>query len=253
MIIGSGWKMNNTRQEAVSLVRRLKESLRDFSAFPVFVLPPFTALDAVSRELRGGNIQFGAQNMSWETGGAFTGEISAPMLVELGCKYVELNHQERRAFFNETDQSVNLKLHTAFRFGLRPILCIGEEKLEDEQESRSFLKDQLVGLLREISADNVKRILFAYEPRWAIGQTEAAGADYVERMHQTIKAVIGEMYGADEAAQAMVLYGGSVNPHNYQAIAAQLNVNGLFIGRCGLDADIFSEIILSVAKLVCDC
>ncbi len=251
MVIGSGWKMNATVHDAVNLVRQLKEKLSGFSTFPVFVLPPFTALDAVSRELKGSNIRYGAQNMSWETGGAFTGEISAPMLVELGCRYVELNHQERRALFNETDRSANMKLHTAFRFGLQPVLCIGEEERGDEAGSALFLKQQLVELLRGIGEEDAVNILFAYEPRWAIGQAEAADAGYVERMHRVIRGIIGELYGSDAASRALVLYGGSVNLQNYQSIAVQPDVNGLFIGRCGLDADVYSEIILAVADLIC--
>jgi triosephosphate isomerase len=253
MVIGSGWKMNNTMRESVNLVRQLKERLRGFTAFPVFVLPPFTALDAVGRELRGSNLQFGAQNMHSETSGAFTGEIAAPMLVELGCKYVELNHPERRVFFNESNQAVNLKLRTAFRFGLQPVLCIGEEKQDYEQNSAFFLKQQLAELLQAIDGADVTKILFAYEPHWAIGQSEAAGADYIERMHRVIRRLIQEPYGVEIASKAVIMYGGSVNPDNYRVIAVQENVNGLFIGRCGLDAEIFSDIILSVADLLGNC
>jgi triosephosphate isomerase len=249
MVIGSGWKMNNTTRGAVNLVRELKERLRGFTAFPVFVLPPFTALDAVGRELEGSNIQFGAQNMHSEISGALTGEVSAPMLVELGCRYIELNHPERRTFFNESNQAVNLKLHTAFRFDLQPVLCIGEEKEGNEQKSTLFLKRQLTELLQAIDGANVAKILFAYEPHWAIGQPEAAGADYIERMHRSIRNIIQEMYGTEIASRAVIMYGGSVNPGNYRPIAVQANVNGLFIGRCGLDAGVFSDIIISVAGL----
>ncbi len=179
-IIGSGWKMNNTVKESLALLDGLERRLAGFNAFPLYVLPPFTALAAVGERLRGRYIRFGAQNMHWEESGAYTGEISASMLTGLGCTYVELNHHERRKYFGETDETTSKKLRTALRHDLIPILCIGEEERPDESAAEGLLSAQLAALLAGVDANGARKILYAYEPRWAIGQGHRRSA----RLHR---------------------------------------------------------------------
>lgn len=249
-IIGSGWKMNNTIAEGLTLLTELQKRLGEFADFPLYVLPAFTALDAVGKQLKGSHLQFGAQNMHWETAGAYTGEISAPMLRELGVTYVELNHHERRTYFGETNATTNQKLHTAFRYGLTPILCIGEEERLDEEQTKGLFAQQLSELLADIPAEAAGKILYAYEPRWAIGKAAAAPPAYINGVHKLIRNILQELYGQAIAGKAYIIYGGSVNRENFQAIAREQEVNGLFIGRAGLDAAEFSEIILTTAHIL---
>lgn len=239
--------MNNTIAESLALIEILSRELAEFNDFPLFILPPFTALPAVSERLgKEGMIQFGAQNMHWQENGAFTGEIAAPMLTELGCTYVELNHQERRTYFNETNETTNKKVRTALQHGLQPILCLGEEEILSNGAAFAFLQEQLQEVLAGLERTDIPRILFAYEPRWAIGKTEAAPPSHIQAVHGTIRDVLVEQYGPDVAKQAYIIYGGSVDLNNAVEIAIQDGVDGLFIGRAGLNATTFATIIKSV-------
>lgn len=250
-IIGSGWKMNNTVAQSLNLLESLRKNLDGFDAFPIYVLPPFTALYAVGRLLgQDGLIRFGAQNMHWEEAGAFTGEIAAPMLKEVGCTYVEINHQERRAYFAETNDTANRKIRTALKHGLKPILCLGEEELLDDEGVRGFLRTQVAELLSGVGPAEVADIIFAYEPRWAIGKADAAPASHVQKVHGIIRGVLEERCGAGIAARTFIIYGGSVDNNNAVEIAVQPDVNGLFIGRAGLDAVGFAAIIKKVGQAV---
>jgi triosephosphate isomerase (TIM) len=248
-IIGSGWKMNNNMGESLNLLRDLIKTLDGFDDFPLFVLPPFTSLNAVKMLLgQEKQIQFGAQNMHWEETGAFTGEIAAPMLVELGCTYVEINHQERRTYFNETNQTANRKVISALKHGLKPILCLGEEEIMDDVGVRDFLRQQVEELLDSIRPEDIGTIVLAYELRWAIGMTEAAPASHVQKVHGIIREVLGEVYGPVVAKETYIIYGGSVDRSNAVEIAIQPEVDGLFIGRAGLNAETFCAIIQDVTQ-----
>ncbi|AOQ22742.1 Triosephosphate isomerase [Moorella thermoacetica] len=249
-IVGSNWKMNSTVEESLSRIDKIEELLGDFKAFPIFILPPFTSLDAVSKRLQNRWIKFGAQNMHWETAGAYTGEISAPMLKELGCKYVMLNHQERRVYFNETNRTSNAKLHTAFSFMLQPILCIGEEDRASFSKTKNFLEHQLSELLDGLKPEEIGRILFAYEPLWAIGESEAAPADYIEQVHKIIRDKLSTICGPEIAKKTFIIYGGSVDLDNALDIALQTDVDGLFIGRAGLEPEKFVTIIKAVYQSI---
>lgn len=250
-IIGSGWKMNNTIKDSLALLNDLQIKLFNFNDFPLYVLPPFTALAAVGEQLKDSHIQFGAQNMHWATEGAYTGEIAAPMLKELGCVYVELNHHERRTLFGETNETTNKKLHTALKHGLAPILCIGEEEeLSRTKAAERLLAAQLTELLQGIEAKDANKILYAYEPRWAIGKSAAASPDYINWVHGLFRKVLANLYSLELAKSSYILYGGSVNLENAVAIAKEEEVNGLFIGRAGLNAASFAEIILTVADML---
>ncbi|MDR3589530.1 MAG: triose-phosphate isomerase [Negativicutes bacterium] len=244
-IIGSGWKMNNTIKESLALIDELEDLLGGFDELPLYVLPSFTALAAVGERLRGRHIKFGAQNMHWAETGAYTGEVSAAMLTEVGCSYVELNHHERRTLFGETNETTNKKIHTALRHGLMPILCVGEEERLEEAEAFRVLTLQLEELLAGVEAKDAAGILYAYEPRWAIGKTAAAPPDYINWIHGLFRKILGNMYSPEIAEASYILYGGSVNKDNAMDIARKDQVNGLFIGRAGLDAASFAEIILN--------
>ena len=246
-LIGSGWKMNNTVEESLALLKGLQAELGAGTGIPLFVLPPFTALQAVGTCLQGGWIQYGAQNMHWEEAGAYTGEIAAPMLKELGCTYVEVNHQERRAYFGEANRTANLKIHTALRFGLKPILCFGEEEVLNEEQLRSFLQGQIAELVAGVSPSAVSDIIFAYEPRWAIGKAQAAPVGHIAMVHRVVRGILGEMHGRKTAQKTVNIYGGSVDRANATAIALQEGVDGLFIGRAGLEAKTFAAIIRTVS------
>lgn len=248
-MIGSGWKMNNTIAASLVLLKELRREFAGFEAFPLFVLPSFTALSAVAVWLGQETwIRFGAQNMHWQESGAYTGEISAPMLKEVGCTYVELNHQERRAYFNETNQTTNLKIHTALKYDLQPILCLGEEEVLSTTATSIFLREQMREMLDGLGKEDIPKIIFAYEPRWAIGKAEAAPASHVKKVHGIIRDVLAGSYGAAVARETNIIYGGSVDGSNAVDIAVQDGVDGLFIGRAGLRADVFSSIIKDVER-----
>lgn len=170
-LIGTSWKMNKTNSEALAYAARLQERVSDVADTSVFILPPFSALSDTQRLLaeKGSNVIIGAQNVCWEEAGAFTGEVSAPMLKEIGCRFVELNHQERRKYFGETDETANWKAQAVLRHGMTPIICLGEERREDWLLTEAFLRKQLLQLLHNIDAEQVVNVILAYEPLWAIG------------------------------------------------------------------------------------
>lgn len=249
-IAGTGWKMNKTAAEARQYTKALLSLLDTLTleTVEVFVLPPFTSLAAVKEVLGTSRVGYGGQNMHWDTSGAWTGEIAAPMLVEAGCRYVELGHSERRYYFNETDEYVNRKVRTALAHSLVPIVCIGETDEEKAAgQTESVLYQQVSIALSDVPAARVPDILLAYEPRWAIGKDDAASPDYVQDVHALIRAHLNKWYGADIAAQTRVIYGGSVNLDNSAAIIAQPDVDGLFIGRAALDAQKFVTMVKIVA------
>ncbi len=250
LIAGTGWKMNKTAAEARQYVATLLPLL-DAAALEqveVFVLPPFTSLAAVEPLLAGTPVGFGGQNMHWDSAGAWTGEISAPMLAEAGCRYVELGHSERRYHFNETDEYVNRKVLAALAHNLLPIICIGETADEKNAgQAEPVLRQQVMTALRGVPAARIPEALLAYEPRWAIGQADAAEPAYIQQIHAFIRAELESSCGANAAAQTRVIYGGSVNQDNGPDIIALPDVDGLFIGRAALDARDFAVMVTMVA------
>ncbi len=251
LIAGTGWKMNKTASEARQYIARLLPLLDAavLAQVEVFVLPPFTSLAAVEPLLAGTPVGFGGQNMHWDSAGAWTGEISAPMLAEAGCRYVELGHSERRYYFNETDEYVNRKVLAALAHNLIPIICIGETADEKNAgHTEPVLRQQVATALRGVPAARVPDALLAYEPRWAIGQADAAAPAYIQQVHAFIRAGLAQQHGADIAAQTRVIYGGSVNQVNGADIIALPDVDGLFIGRAALDARDFSIMVKMVAS-----
>lgn len=244
-IIVGNWKMHKTIAEALALVQSLKAAVAEVRDVDVGVAPPFTALVTVAEALRDSNIGLAAQNMYWEPQGAFTGEISAAMLADVGCRQVIIGHSERRQYFAETDDSVNKKLHAALASTLDPILCIGETLAQrDSQATFQVLEQQVRGGLAGISAEGMRRVVIAYEPVWAIGTGKTATPEQAQEVHNFIRGLLGTLYGKGLADDIRIQYGGSVNAGNIQALMAQADVDGALVGGASLDASSFAKIVL---------
>jgi triosephosphate isomerase len=242
--IAGNWKMNKTTGEAVELVKQLKASLSGVAGVEVAVAPPFTALQAVQKELEGSSIRLAAQNLFWEEKGAYTGEISPLMLKELGCRYVIIGHSERRQFFGETDEAVNKRMRAALHQGLNPILCIGET-LKEREEERAFavIGKQLQGGLRGITEEEMEKVVMAYEPVWAIGTGKTATPEQAEEVHQFIRRSLRDFYPGGIAEGIRIQYGGSVTPDNVKGLMSQKDIDGALVGGASLRPDTFSKIV----------
>jgi triosephosphate isomerase len=242
-IIVGNWKMHKTTAEAVELVKALKASVASVQDVDVGVAPPFTALMAVAEALRGSAIFVAAQNMHWEPQGAFTGEVSAAMLTDVGCTRVIIGHSERRQYFAETDATVNQKLKAALNAQLNPILCMGET-LEQREGNATFkvLEQQLRQGLANIAADGMQRLVLAYEPIWAIGTGKTASPDQAQEVHAFIRGLLRDLYSKALADEVRIQYGGSVNAGNIQTLMTQPDVDGALVGGASLDASNFAQI-----------
>lgn len=242
--IGTGWKMNKTVAETHRYISALRALLPPASEdFAFFVVPPFTALAAAREAIGDAPLLLGAQNMHWADAGAFTGEISAAMLSELSIDIVELGHSERRQLFGETDQALNLKVKTALRYRLRPLLCVGDTAEErDAGASAEAVVRQVKLAFAGLAPSDVGRCMIAYEPIWAIGEGGvAATPEHIREVHRAIDQAIAEL----APGKAPVLYGGSVTADNAPELAAEATVNGLFIGRAAWDPTRFAAMIRS--------
>ena len=243
-LIAGNWKMYHTAATAVALVKGLQKLLRKSDNVEVVVCPPFTSLPAVARALANSRIGVGAQNMHWEKEGAYTGEISAEMLTELGCRYVVLGHSERRQNFRETDLDVNRKVKAAIKHRLTPILCIGETLAEREEGlTLQVVGGQLKGGLTGVSAQAGERVAVAYEPVWAIGTGRTATPEQAEEVHAFIRKRLTEHWGEPAAAKIRILYGGSVKPDNIDALMAEPEIDGALVGGASLKTDTFARIV----------
>ena len=251
LIAGTGWKLNNT----VAETRRYAEAMaawtagRDLSAVDIFVLPPFTSLHAAAAALAGTPVEIGGQNMHWEDAGGWTGEISAPMLLEAGCRYVELAHSERLQHFGETYACVRLKVDKALAAGLTPIICLGETAVEKESgRADAVLEEQMLTSLAGQPDERIADTVLAYEPRWAIGGAEAASPAYIAARHGALRETLRKHRGDAIADKTRIIYGGSVTPENGGAILAIADVDGLFVGRAAWQAAGFIRIVELVAQ-----
>jgi triosephosphate isomerase len=246
-LMAGNWKMHMNHLEAIALVQKLAFTLtpKDFEAVEVAVLPPFTALRSVQTLIEGDKLRiaYGAQDLSRYDSGAYTGDVSGPMLAKLGCQYVLAGHSERRQYHAETDELVNAKALAALRSGLTPILCLGES-LEVRQAARHLghCIGQLDEGLKEIPAAAVAAMVIAYEPVWAIGTGEVATPDDAQEVAAEIRSRISEFHGAETASRVRILYGGSVKPDNVAPIMAQPDVDGALVGGASLDAGQFAQI-----------
>ena len=243
-IIAGNWKMNKTIAEAEELVRGMLDGLTAVQNVEKVLCPPFVDLDRVATLIRGTDIGLGAQNMHWEEKGAFTGEISPLMLVDL-CQYVILGHSERRAYFGETDELVNRKVKAALSHGLTPIICVGETEAQyDAGETESVVRGQVEGVLDGLTADQVAKVVIAYEPVWAIGTGKAATAEQAQQViGGVVRATVERLYGRDVAEQVRIQYGGSTNSKNIREIMSQPDVDGALVGGASLRADEFVAMI----------
>lgn len=245
LMIGTGWKMNKTIRESLQYIELLLPLVSGVNNIDIFVLPSFTALQTVHGALLGSNVAFGAQNLFWEDAGAYTGEISPLMLVECGCRYAEMGHQERRRLFAETDETVGKKARAAWDHELVPIICIGEPERPDRLgDVEPLLRRQITSALELLSEAKVARSILAYEPAWAIGVgAEAAESGYVSRVHGLARAIVSERFGCEAAAGIRILYGGSVQIDNAPEFLGAPEVDGLFVGRAALDPLVFARIV----------
>lgn len=247
-LMAGNWKMNLNHLEAIAHVQKLAFALadKDYEAVEVAVLPPFTDLRSVQTLVDGDKlkIKYGAQDISQHDSGAYTGEISGPMLAKLKCTYVVIGHSERRQYHGETDELVNAKVKAAFKHGLTPILCIGEEL--DVREAGNHVNhtlEQLEGGLKDLPAEQAESIVVAYEPVWAIGTGKVCGSDDAQQVCGAIRARLAELYSPEVADKIRIQYGGSVKAGNVAEIMAQADIDGALVGGASLDADEFVKIV----------
>lgn len=242
-IIAGNWKMHNTIDEAVKLVEELKPLVKDAKC-DVVVCPTFVCLDAVKKAAAGSNIKIGAQNMYFEEKGAFTGEVAPRMLEAMGIDYVIIGHSERRQYFNETDATVNKKLKAAFAHNILPILCVGETLEEREANITNEVIGRQIKLdLSGINADEVQKLVIAYEPIWAIGTGKTATSDQANDTIKAIRSVVEGLYGKTASEKARIQYGGSVKPATISEQMAKSDIDGALVGGASLVAKDFAAIV----------
>ncbi len=242
--IAGNWKMNKTAPEAAKTAEQLSRLVADATDVDVMIAPAFTALDAVQKVIEQSPVTLGAQNLFWETEGAYTGEISPPMLVAAGCKYVIIGHSERRQYFQETDETVNKRIRAALDHNLIPILCVGESESQREAEKTfSVLDKQVKNGLQGFSLDDLKDLVIAYEPVWAIGTGKTATKEQAQEVHAYIRSLIRDMFGVNLAASLRIQYGGSVKPANIKELMDMKDVDGALVGGASLEAETFSKIV----------
>ena len=244
-VIAGNWKMNNDLKESEKLIVEIKNLLQNEKPnCDVIVCPPFTSLSEAAKLLKGSSIKLGAQNMHFEESGAFTGEVSASMLKSVGCEYVILGHSERRNIFGESDELINKKIKKALAAGLKPIFCVGE--LLEERENgttNDVVKRQILKGLDGISAEEMKNIIIAYEPVWAIGTGKTATPAQAQEVHEFIRDLIEIDYTLEIANDLVIQYGGSVKPDNAKELISQKDIDGALVGGACLKADSFLGII----------
>ena len=241
--IAGNWKMFKTVSQAVETAAQLVKLVQDAKA-EVMIAPPFTAISAVRDELKDSPVSLGAQNLFWESEGAYTGEISPEMLYSAGCRYVITGHSERRQYFCETDESVNKKIRAANQAGLIPILCIGETESEKESKKTfSVLDKQIKKGLESFFADELKDLILAYEPVWAIGTGKTATKVQAQEVHTFLRSLIEKNFGNVLAKSIRILYGGSVKPNNISELMHMPDIDGVLVGGASLDAETFSKIV----------
>lgn len=233
-IIAGNWKMFKTRDEALGFIYAVNEQMPPISKVDSVICAPFVVLRCLVKR-QGANLKIGAQNMHFEEHGAFTGEVAPEMLTSIGVSYVIIGHSERRAMFNETDESVNKKLHAAFSHGLTPILCVGEHLEERENgKTEEVIKNQLVKDLEGLSIEEVKELVIAYEPIWAIGTGKTATADVADETCGFIRKTVEELYTKEVANEIRIQYGGSVKVNNIEELMKKPNIDGALIGGASL-------------------
>jgi triosephosphate isomerase len=242
--VAGNWKMHKTVAETVAYIKEFRLLVKDVTGIDIVLAAPFTGIHAAADAARNSNVAIAAQDVYWEKQGAFTGEVSAPMLAEAGAEYVIVGHSERRTLFGETDEAVRRKTAAVLDAGLTPIVCIGETLAErDRNETFAVLDRQILEGLRDFSPQQVAELVLAYEPVWAIGTGRNATPEQAAEAHTHIRAQLEAIHGAGTAEAVRILYGGSVKPDNVAALAAQPNVDGALVGGASLDVQGFFEIV----------
>ncbi len=245
-VIAGNWKMNNDLGASISLASELKTNLPELGENQLIICPPFTSLESVNEVIKDSPIALGAQNMSKQDSGAYTGEVSASMLKSVGCEYVILGHSERRTIFNEQDALINAKIRKALSEGLKPIFCIGETLEEREGGiTNQVVKRQVVEGLKDITEENLALIILAYEPVWAIGTGKTATPEQAQEVHKFLRELLAELYSAPAADKLIIQYGGSVKPDNAGELLSQADIDGALVGGACLKSDSFVNIIKS--------
>ena len=247
-IIAGNWKMNKTPAEAKVLLEEILPVAKDADC-EVIACVPFVDLSVALEVTKGSNVQIGAENCHWEESGAYTGEISAKMLAEMGVPYVVLGHSERRQYFGETDETVNKRTKAALAAGLKPIVCVGELLWERECDiTEEVIARQIKLDLFDVSAEDVKKTVIAYEPVWAIGTGKTATAEQAEEVCAFIRATLAKLYSEEVAQAVTIQYGGSMNDGNADEILSKTNVDGGLIGGASLVAEKFAAIVKAASK-----
>jgi triosephosphate isomerase len=243
-LIAGNWKMFKTGPEAAAVAGQLKALVSHITDVDVMVAPQFAALSMVAEVLKGSAIALGAQNLFWETEGAYTGELSAPMLKAAGCTHVIIGHSERRQYFGETNETVNKKIKAAFKGGLIPVVCIGESEAEREDEQTfPVVKEQLNVGLEGIDEVGLGQLVVAYEPVWAIGTGKTATSEQAQEVHKFIRDWMDQVGGNSIANRLRILYGGSVKPTNIAGLMAMDDIDGALVGGASLEAESFAGIV----------
>ncbi len=242
-IIAGNWKMNNTISESLALIEDIKKYDLNKEVEAV-VCVPYISLSKVKKALEGTDIKLGAQNMHWEDNGAYTGEISPVMLKEIGVDYCIIGHSERRQYFNELDDRVNKKIKAALKYDIKPIVCVGET-LEEREASKEeeVVKEQVLKALENIEKEDIKNIVIAYEPIWAIGTGKTASSDDANKMCEFIRKTIGDKYDVEAKEDIRIQYGGSVKPDTIKDLMAKKDVDGALVGGASLVARDFVSLV----------
>jgi triosephosphate isomerase (TIM) len=249
-MMAGNWKMNKTPSESVVLAQAIRDAVAEVASVDRVICPPYVALSAVHGAIQGSSIALGAQNMHWADSGAYTGEISAPMLKGL-ADYVIIGHSERRQYFAETDEIVNKKLHAALTHGIIPIVCVGETLAQNEaRETHAVVGLQVQAALEGVDGSQLQQVIIAYEPIWAIGTGRAATAQQAQTTcGETVRGTLAALYGDAIAQTVRILYGGSTNAKNIGEIMQQPDIDGALIGGASLKADDYSAMVQKTAEL----
>jgi triosephosphate isomerase len=245
-IVAGNWKMHNTLQESVALARAIVEGVKTIKKGEVVLAPPFTALSRVFETIKGSRMTLAAQNMFYEDKGAFTGEVSAAMLKDIGCTYVIIGHSERRKYFREQDKDVNLKVKKALSAGLKPIMCVGETDEERLKGITRSIVDRQINL-GSSGVEKIDNVVIAYEPVWAIGTGKVATCAQAQEVHQFIRGILKDLYGS-AANDIRILYGGSVTKDNIGELIAMEDIDGALVGGASLKPDSFLGIIQKITE-----
>ena len=243
-LIAGNWKMNKTTTESISLVKELIDFVKGYQGTEIVICPPYTSLWVTKELIQDTNILLGAQNMYFQDEGAYTGEISANMLKNIGCDYVIIGHSERRQYFKESSQEVARKVSKALSFGIKPIICVGEKLEERESGSaKEVVKEEVEAIFEVLKSKDAAGVVFAYEPIWAIGTGKSATSQDANDMIKYIRNLLKEQYNEKVSDQIRILYGGSVKPDNIKELMSESDIDGALVGGASLKALSFSQLV----------